>query len=77
MPNENSIKILNQACEFAYMNCDRDIVPGVWDSLFAGKFFELTVQECMSVADLPLSPCGNWKHLTSSEVIAAHFGVEE
>ena len=47
MPNEHSIKILNQACEFAYMNCDRDKTPGVWDSLFAGKFFELTVQECI------------------------------
>jgi hypothetical protein len=44
MLNENALRILNQACEFAYMNCDREIVPGVWDSLFAGKFFELTVQ---------------------------------
>jgi len=41
------------------------------------KFAELIVRECMSVADLPKNPSGQWDHLESSEVIAKHFGVEE
>jgi hypothetical protein len=41
------------------------------------KFAQLIVQECMSVADLPKNPSGQWDHLESSEVIAKHFGVEE
>jgi hypothetical protein len=40
------------------------------------KFAELIVGECMSVADLPKNPSGQWDHLESSEVIAKHFGVE-
>jgi hypothetical protein len=39
-------------------------------------FAELIVRECMSVADLPKNPSGQWDHLESSEVIAKHFGVE-
>ena len=41
------------------------------------KFAELIVRECMSVADLPKNPSGQWDHLESSEVIAKHFGVEQ
>jgi hypothetical protein len=39
-------------------------------------FAQLIVRECMSVADLPKNPSGQWDHLESSEVIAKHFGVE-
>jgi hypothetical protein len=41
------------------------------------EFAELIVRECMSIADLPKNPSGQWNHLESSEVIAKHFGVEE
>jgi hypothetical protein len=41
------------------------------------QFAESIVRECMSVADLPKNPSGQWDHLESSEVIAKHFGVEE
>ena len=41
------------------------------------KFAELIVRECISVADLPKNPSGQWDHLESSEVIAKHFGVRE
>jgi hypothetical protein len=40
-------------------------------------FAELIVRECMSVADLPKNPSGQWDHFESSEVIAKHFGVEQ
>jgi hypothetical protein len=51
---------------------------GIDYSMFdANKFAELIVRECMSVADLPKNPSGQWDHLESSEVIAKHFGVEE
>jgi hypothetical protein len=41
------------------------------------QFAELIVRECMSVADLPKNPSGQWDYLESSEVIAKHFGVDE
>jgi hypothetical protein len=48
----------------------------VYDKFDPEKFAELLIRECMGVAYLTLSSCGNWDHLTSSEVIAKHFGVE-
>jgi hypothetical protein len=41
------------------------------------KFAELIVRECMSVADFPKNLTGQWDHLESSEVIAAHFGLDK
>jgi hypothetical protein len=54
---------------------DKEVWPV--DKVFDEKFAELIVRECMSVADLPKNPSGQWDHLESSEVIAKHFGVEE
>jgi len=41
------------------------------------KFAELIVKTCMSIADLPTNPSGQWNHLTPSQAIAKYFGVEE
>ena len=41
------------------------------------EFAELIVQECISVADLPKNPSGQWNHLESSEVIKEYFGIQE
>jgi hypothetical protein len=41
------------------------------------KYTEAIVRECMSVADFPKNLTGQWDHLESSEVIAAHFGLDK
>ena len=35
------------------------------------------VKTCMSIADLPTNPSGQWNHLTPAQAIAKYFGIEE
>jgi hypothetical protein len=68
--NKRIHELRDQAIKYAFDN--QQSMHGAMD-----KFAELIIRECMSVADLPKNPTGQWDHLESSEVIAAHFGVEE
>jgi hypothetical protein len=67
--NKRIHELRDQAIKYAFDN--QQSMDGAMD-----KFAELIIRECMSVADLPKNPTGQWDHLESSEVIAAHFGVE-
>ena len=60
-------------CELANIPFDQE----EYDRRFQEKFAELIVKECMSVADFPKNLTGQWDHLESSEVIAAHFGLDK
>ena len=54
----------NRIKEFAQQESDKELVKWV-------------VKTCMSIADLPTNPSGQWNHLTPSQAIAKYFGVEE
>ena len=71
--NERIEKLLEQ-CQIETYGVNGELLEIGVD---AEKFAELIVRECMSVADLPKNPSGQWDHLEASEVIAKHFGVEE
>ena len=68
--NKRIHELRDQAIKYAFDN--QQSMDGAMD-----KFAELIIRECMSVADFPKNLTGQWDHLESSEVIAAHFGVEE
>ena len=74
--NERIKELSKQAWEWAEQQEYKDATQEFSDIL-EQKFAELIIRECMSVADLPKNPTGQWDHLESSEVIAKHFGVEE
>jgi hypothetical protein len=67
--NKRIHELRDQAIKYAFDN--QQSMDGAMD-----KFAELIIRECMSVADFPKNLTGQWDHLESSEVIAAHFGVE-
>ncbi len=69
------IRELAEQAGFQYIKDERIGWAGNYNASLP-KFAELIVRECMSVADLPKNPSGQWDHLESSEVIAKHFGVE-
>jgi hypothetical protein len=70
--NERAVELYKQAVTFAYNTAGQDAGNGtVIESLTAGKFAELIVQECMKVSNLSLS-----KHELPSDKIAEHFGVK-
>lgn len=68
--NKRIKELMAQSIDYACAN--QKSIDGAMD-----KFAELIIRECMSVADLPKNPTGQWDHLEASEVIAAHFGVAE
>jgi hypothetical protein len=71
--NERLIELARQAGLKKDYGSDREYLGDFdWQ-----EFAELIVRECMSIADLPKNPSGQWNHLESSEVIAKHFGVDE
>jgi len=67
--NKRIHELRDQAIKYAFDN--QQSMDGAMD-----RFAELIIRECMSVADFPKNLTGQWDHLESSEVIAAHFGVE-
>ncbi len=80
--NERTIQLYKQAVDFAYTTAGKDAGKGtIIESLTAGKFAELIVEECRTVINdvyhkTPLELCGPL--LTVDEEIMNHFyGVEE
>ena len=74
--NERIRELAEQAGAVQYgVDYCRDAYPTNLEEL--KKFAELIVRECMSVADFPKNLTGQWDHLESSEVIAAHFGLDK
>jgi hypothetical protein len=65
---------LADQCRFERQGINCEVLGQGFDE---EKFAELIVRECMSVADFPKNLTGQWDHLESSEVIAAHFGLDK
>jgi hypothetical protein len=68
------IRELADQCRFERQGINCEVLGQGFDE---EKFAELVVRECMSVADFPKNLTGQWDHLESSEVIAAHFGLDK
>jgi hypothetical protein len=68
------IRELADQCRFERQGINCEVLGQGFDE---EKFAELIVRECMSVADFPKNLTGQWDHLESSEVIAAHFGLDK
>jgi hypothetical protein len=54
----------NRIKEFAQQESDKE------------ELVKLIVKTCMSLADLPANPSGQWDHLTPSQAIAKFFEVQ-
>ena len=76
--NERIRELANQAIREVWGNNSYNGAPEFEGyELDQEKFAELIVKKCMSLSDLPNNASGQWDHLSPSEVIGKHFGVEE
>ena len=81
--NERAVELYKQAVTFAYNTAGKDAGKGtVIESLTAGKFAELIVEECINCADIVgrVNLASGYPNSTAHHVkqkIQEHFGVEE
>jgi hypothetical protein len=78
--NEQAVKLYEQAVEFAYDTIGIEHAnTAYFQGVIAGKFAELIVGECVSIAHPQLKDVGEWAAgmRLAQKRIKEHFGVKE
>ena len=83
--NERTVELYKQATEFAYNSIGREHAnTAYFQGAITGKFAELIVQECVTLADTEAERFSNLDQEYCAmamdnyrELVLKHFGVEE